>query len=103
MEKAFYTSLRGIVSSYQHGTSLICFSVMAFLSETGKGIQIEYPTITLHAIARGEAGPTIYCQLDEASQGQGNDGGNETDEAQDMRELKLIPADPASRGSFRLL
>jgi chloride channel, nucleotide-sensitive, 1A len=69
-------------------------SVLAFLSDTGKGIQIVYPTITLHAIARGEAGPTIYCQLDEGSQG---DGAIETEEVQDMRELKLLPTDPASR------
>lgn len=70
------------------------FSVLAFLSETGKGFQIEYPTITLHAIARGEVEPTIYCQLDEALQGQGD--GVETEEVQDMRELKLTPTNAAS-------
>ncbi|KAF8515383.1 regulator of volume decrease after cellular swelling-domain-containing protein [Hysterangium stoloniferum] len=74
------------------GTLYVTESVLAFISETGKGFQITYPTITLHAIARGEDGPTIYCQLDETS-GTGEEGEEDT---RDMRELKVKPVDTAS-------
>jgi nucleotide-sensitive chloride channel 1A len=63
-------------------------SVLAFMSSTGVGFQIEYPAITLHAVSRGESGPSIYCQLDE-SFGQVN-GANE-DEDSEMRELTIVP------------
>ena len=62
------------------------------MSTTGVGFQIEYPAITLHAVSRGEAGPSIYCQLDE-SFGQLNGGptsANE-DENTEMRELTIVP------------
>lgn len=60
------------------------------------GFKIEYPAITLHAISRGESGPSIYCQLDETS---GDNGlprdSNETDEDDEgdaqMRELVIVP------------
>jgi nucleotide-sensitive chloride channel 1A len=65
------------------------------------GFQIEYPAITLHAISRGESGPSIYCQLDDTSGGLGGDS-NETDEdggdAQ-MRELSIVP-EHAESGTF---
>ncbi|KAJ7678548.1 regulator of volume decrease after cellular swelling-domain-containing protein [Mycena rosella] len=47
------------------GTLYIIESVLVFMSTTGRGFQIEYPAITLHAVSRAEAGPSIYCQLDE--------------------------------------
>lgn len=61
------------------------------MSSTGRGFQIEYPAITLHAVSRGESGPSIYCQLDESA---GNNGviteqdGEEPDS--EMRELSII-------------
>ncbi|CDO74363.1 hypothetical protein BN946_scf184355.g11 [Trametes cinnabarina] len=71
-------------------------SHLVFMSSTGRGFQVEYPSITLHAVSRGENGPAIYCQLD--------DGQNATDDAQPqdeeedmaMRELSIIPKDPSS-------
>ncbi|KAG6334111.1 hypothetical protein ID866_4973 [Astraeus odoratus] len=62
------------------------------MSSTGRGFQISYPTITLHAISRAEGlGPSIYCQLDE--------GENEASEDADvtgMRELTITPRLPDS-------
>ena len=66
------------------------------MSTTGVGFQIEYPAITLHAISRGELGPSIYCQLDE-SFGQVNGGPSENeDDYSEMRELTIIPKNPES-------
>jgi nucleotide-sensitive chloride channel 1A len=47
------------------GTLYVIESVLIFMSSAGPGFQIEYPAITLHAISRSEAKPSIYCQLDE--------------------------------------
>ena len=71
-------------------------SVLVFMSTTGVGFQIEYPAITLHAVSRGESGPSIYCQLDEGF-GQVNGGppANE-DEYSEMRELTINPKNPDS-------
>jgi nucleotide-sensitive chloride channel 1A len=64
------------------------------------GFQIEYPAITLHAISRGESGPSIYCQLDEALMVAAGDS-NEADEDDggdaQMRELTIFPQHPESR------
>lgn len=71
-------------------------SVLAFMSTTGVGFQIEYPAITLHAVSRGESGPSIYCQLDE-SYGQVNGGPSANDdEYSEMRELTIIPKNSES-------
>lgn len=64
------------------------FSVLAFISTTGRGFQLEYPSITLHAISRTESGPCIYCQLDETPTGDRIDG---DDDDSPMRELKIVP------------
>jgi len=73
------------------GTLYVLTSVLAFMSTTGVGFQIEYPAITLHAVSRGEPGPSIYCQLDE-SFGQVNGGPSASeDEYSEMRELTIIP------------
>jgi len=67
------------------------------------GFQIEYPAITLHAISRGESGPSIYCQLDETYGDPSRlaGGSNETDEDGEgdvpMRELIIVPQQPTSR------
>lgn len=63
-------------------------SVLVFFSATGRGFQIEYPSITLHAISRTESGPCIYCQLDETLTGDRAE--NDEDESP-MRELKIVP------------
>ncbi|KAJ7650641.1 regulator of volume decrease after cellular swelling-domain-containing protein [Roridomyces roridus] len=67
------------------GTLYVLESVLVFMSTTGRGFQIEYSAITLHAVSRGETGPSIYCQLDERE--------GETDE---MRELSIVPESAAS-------
>ncbi|KAL0063674.1 hypothetical protein AAF712_009366 [Marasmius tenuissimus] len=74
------------------GTLYVIESVLAFISTTGKGFQIEYPSITLHAISRSEGGPSIYCQLDESS----GEPSNDPEEEMDMRELTIAPQDASS-------
>ncbi|KAJ7510338.1 regulator of volume decrease after cellular swelling-domain-containing protein [Mycena galericulata] len=76
------------------GTLYIIESVLVFMSTTGRGFQIEYPAITLHAVSRAEAGPSIYCQLDEHV-GEA-EGAASNDEMSDMRELSIIPQSAAS-------
>ena len=84
---------------------LILNSVLLFMSNTGRGFQIEYPSITLHAISRRDGQPSIYCQLDEETDaaiqqlshtdlnaeedGQEEAQGGEVDTP--MRELSIIP------------
>jgi nucleotide-sensitive chloride channel 1A len=58
------------------------------MSVTGRGFQIEYPSITLHAISRNESGSSIYCQLDETP--AGDQPAHEEDDTP-MRELKIVP------------
>jgi chloride channel, nucleotide-sensitive, 1A len=64
------------------------------MAASGRGVQVEYPSITLHAISRAESGPSIYCQLDESSATP--DGKADEEEAADMRELTIIPKEAAS-------
>ncbi len=61
------------------------------MSASGRGFQVEYPSITLHAVSRAESGPCIYCQLDESNPGQSAEG-----EDSKMSELSLIPTNPGS-------
>ncbi|KAF8968030.1 regulator of volume decrease after cellular swelling-domain-containing protein [Flammula alnicola] len=77
------------------GTLYVLTSVLAFMSTTGAGFQIEYPAITLHAVSRGESGPSIYCQLDE-SIGTENGVAADDDAVTDMRELTIVPQNPES-------
>lgn len=67
------------------------------MSSTGVGFQVPYHAITLHAIARPESGPLIYCQLDELAEELEAGESSENDEAADMRELNIIPSNHASR------
>lgn len=69
--------------------------MLVFVSTTGVGFEIQYPAITLHAISRGAPQPSIYCQLDE-SYGTEN-GAADNDTITDMRELTIVPQNPASR------
>lgn len=69
------------------------------MSSTGRGFQVDYPSITLHAISRAESGPSIYCQLDEGATNQDEAEQND-DEDSPMRELILIPQDSVARRSL---
>lgn len=73
--------------------SNLLFSALVFFSTLGRGFQVEYPSITLHAVSRGESGPSIYCQLDENSAEQ---NATEGEEYADMRELSIVPSFPES-------
>ncbi|TDL16487.1 hypothetical protein BD410DRAFT_795337 [Rickenella mellea] len=84
------------------GTLYIVESVLAFISSTGRGFQVDYPSITLHATSR-EPRPSIYCQLDDipedaALDGRANGDGENDDDNDDaeLRELHLIPQDASS-------
>lgn len=70
------------------GTLYIIESLLAFISTTGRGFQVGYPSISLHAISRTEAGPFIYCQLDETPTG---DHLENCEDDSPMRELKIVP------------
>ncbi|EIW84174.1 hypothetical protein CONPUDRAFT_151209 [Coniophora puteana RWD-64-598 SS2] len=72
---------------------------LAFVSSTGKGFEIQYPSITLHAISRAESGPSIYCQLDETDENQ-HPPANDDEGFSAMRELNIIPQDPNSLGDI---
>ncbi|KAA1467360.1 hypothetical protein DENSPDRAFT_832381 [Dentipellis sp. KUC8613] len=70
------------------GTLYVIESVLVFASATGKTFQVEYPSITLHAISRADTGPFIYCQLDEAPQNDGQTPAE--DETPEMREMSMV-------------
>jgi nucleotide-sensitive chloride channel 1A len=74
-------------------------SVLAFQSSTtGRAFQIEYQSITLHAISRGESGPFVYCQLDDSpAVADGSEDAGE--DVPPMRELSLTPQPSDSRAS----
>ncbi|KAH8117764.1 regulator of volume decrease after cellular swelling-domain-containing protein [Phellopilus nigrolimitatus] len=78
------------------GTVYVIESVLAFISSSsGRGFQVEYPFITLHAISRADSGPCIYCQLDEPSP-QDDIDGEASDVSNELRELKFIPESASS-------
>ncbi|KAJ7086058.1 regulator of volume decrease after cellular swelling-domain-containing protein [Mycena belliarum] len=76
------------------GVLYIIESVLVYMSTTGRGFQIEYPAITLHAVSRAETGPSIYCQLDEHV-GEAEAAAS-NDDISDMRELSIVPQSAAS-------
>lgn len=67
------------------------YSVLVFMSTTGKGFQVPYTTITLHAISRADLAPSIYCQLDE-SQALEEEPTQDEEAELEMRELRIIPS-----------
>ncbi|KAI6042462.1 regulator of volume decrease after cellular swelling-domain-containing protein [Pisolithus marmoratus] len=76
----------------KNGTLYVIDSTLVFMSSTGRGFQIPYPTITLHAISRPQgSSPFMYCQLDEGT----NDASDDVEDV-DMRELTITPKNPAS-------
>ncbi|KAF5367163.1 hypothetical protein D9758_004007 [Tetrapyrgos nigripes] len=95
----------------QPGTLYIIDTVLVFFTASGHGFQLEYPSITLHAISRDP--PSIYCQLvseevpgakesqgagtGAEGQGEDGDGGGEAEEGAELdealREMNIIPAD----------
>ncbi|KAI0833741.1 regulator of volume decrease after cellular swelling-domain-containing protein [Trametes gibbosa] len=80
-----------------NGSLYVIESHLVFMSATGHGFQLEYPSITLHAISRGEKGPSIYCQLDDAAKPVENrQPANEEEEISDMRELSILPKDASA-------
>ncbi|KAK0216001.1 hypothetical protein IW262DRAFT_1439135 [Armillaria fumosa] len=82
-----------VKADWRHGTLYVIDSVLAFVEDDENaegGEQIEYPSITLHAISRAEGG--IYHQLDDKF-------GLVEEEEEAMRELTIIPKD---NGSCRL-
>ncbi|KAF9223600.1 hypothetical protein BS17DRAFT_780885 [Gyrodon lividus] len=73
-----------------NGVLYVIESALVYMSSTGRGFQIEYPAITLHAISRAEgSSPSIYCQLDEAAGEPPADEASE--DVSDMRELSIAP------------
>ncbi|KAG9015254.1 hypothetical protein FRB93_012953 [Tulasnella sp. JGI-2019a] len=83
------------------GTLYVIESALVFMAPSGKGFQIEYPKITLHAISRSVPGPSIYCQLDEQVEDTGEVA---DDEDAAMSELNIFPADAtAVEGIFDAL
>ncbi|KAH9924235.1 regulator of volume decrease after cellular swelling-domain-containing protein [Amylocystis lapponica] len=78
-----------------NGTLHILESVLVFMSTTGHGFQVEYPAITLHAISRAEAGPSIYCQLDQVPSPD-EDVPAADDAASELKELIIVPQDGAA-------
>lgn len=80
-------------------------SVLAFISaSSGRGFQVEYPNIILHAISRADSGPCIYCQLDETASNTEANGATEDEEPEsDLLELKIIPESASSRMSLSCL
>jgi nucleotide-sensitive chloride channel 1A len=95
-----YIIERCVLHIYARSAQLMLFSsVLAFQSSTtGRAFQIEYQSITLHAISRGESGPFVYCQLDDSPAVA--DGGEDAGEdVPPMRELSLTPQPSDSRAS----
>ncbi|KAH7341677.1 regulator of volume decrease after cellular swelling-domain-containing protein [Rhizoctonia solani] len=82
------------LGSDEKGTLYVIESALAFVWPSGTGFTVEYPRITLHAVSRGESGPSIYCQLDESPNGPGAPGADEEQEDSEMREMKIIPSNP---------
>ena len=81
------SGLFGTISTDSH----LCYSVLVFMSTSGKGFQVPYTTITLHAISRSDLAPSIYCQLDEA-QAQEEEPTQDEEAELEMRELRIIPS-----------
>ncbi|KAL5503903.1 hypothetical protein ACEPAH_7974 [Sanghuangporus vaninii] len=79
----------------KQGTVYILESALVFISESsGRGFQIDYPSIILHAISRSEP-PSLYCQLGEPASADVSEVEDE-EEATELRELNIYPEDTSS-------
>ncbi|PPQ85373.1 hypothetical protein CVT25_006404 [Psilocybe cyanescens] len=78
------------------GTLYVLTSALIFMATNGTGFSIEYPVITLHAVSRGESGPSIYCQLDESFGTENAAAVADDDAVTDMRELTIVPQNAQS-------
>jgi len=76
------------------GTLYVIQSFLVFMSTSGRGFQIPYLAITLHAVSRAESGPSIYCQLDDSVGSPEDPSAN--DEPIEMRELSIVPQNASS-------
>lgn len=74
-------------------------SVLVFMSATGRGFQLEYPSITLHAVSRAESGPSIYCQIDTVDPATENGEEIGEDIGNQMKELVIVPQNIQARAS----
>jgi len=71
-------------------------SFLVYMAPSGRGFQIPYPAITLHAVSRADSGPSIYCQLDDSVDSTENTPAGNEDDAIDMRELNIVPQNASS-------
>ncbi|KAF8485816.1 regulator of volume decrease after cellular swelling-domain-containing protein [Russula ochroleuca] len=76
------------------GTLYIIESVLVYHSSTGRTLQVEYPSIALHATSRGDSSPYVYCHIDEPPAADAP--ATDADDTLVMRVLILTPQDPAS-------
>ena len=72
-------------------------SALVYISASGRGWSVDYPSITLHAISRAESGPSIYCQLDEAAALADSEAPLDEDADTEMKELMIMPREAAAR------
>lgn len=63
----------------------------------GKGFQVLYPSITIHAVSKSGLSPIVYCQLERPLPEDDEDA--EDDDIQTI-ELKIVPSD-ASTGTSK--
>jgi len=77
------------------GTLYIIESVLVYHSSTGRTLQVEYPSIALHATSRGgDSSPYVYCHIDEPPAADAPPP--DADDTLVARVLILTPQDPAS-------
>ena len=81
--------------SPRSNTDVASNSVLVYHSSTGRTLQVEYPSIALHATSRGDSSPYVYCHLDEPPAADAP--APDADDTLVMRVLLLTPQDPASR------
>lgn len=91
-----------------------CSTLAYISSSTGRGFQVEYPSIILHAVSRDAHSPHIYCQLADQTVDSGlpaTNGSNgavngavgaghqdvDEEDISDMRELQIVPESSTSR------
>lgn len=73
------------------------YSALVFMSSTGHGFSVDYPSITLHAISRAESGSSLYCQLDESTDIDNANATPNDEMDTEMRELIIVPQNKDNR------